>query len=335
MPKEAENDIEEMNDVSEIMDEAEGAKAPESSANAASSAATDVSNTVADDDTLSVVRDVVDKRTETEAAASSATREEVGQATDELKPEVGPDNENFSDVPFNKHPRFQEVLRQRNEFKTDAVRYQNVQNFITEQGLEAPEVANLLVIGGLMKTNPAEAWRRMKPTVEQVLIAAGEVLPEDLKAMVQSGEMTREAAMLVSRSRAEVNSVNVRQQFEQGRQETQQQINAANAVRSAVDTWESTRRARDPNFDAKLPAIQKEVAWLLQTEGKPDTPEGVRDQLQRAYDAVTAVPTAKPQQKPTIRPVTGGNVGGNARPTPNSTLDIINQVVAKRGRASA
>jgi hypothetical protein len=74
----------------------------------------------------------------------------------------------YSDVPFNKHPRFQELLapaQQRS--RSDAVRYNNVQNFLDTQGLSAEEAADMLVIGGLMKVNPLEAWKRMQPTLKQ------------------------------------------------------------------------------------------------------------------------------------------------------------------------
>lgn len=332
MPK-GEEFIEDMDDVSSVEDEADGANSAEQSADAASStAAEDVSNTVSDDDALSVVRDVVDQR-QNETAASSANDEEVGQVTDGQDPNET-DNEGFSDVPFNKHPRFQELLRQRNSFKTDADRYQNVQNFIDQHGLGADEAANLLIIGGLMKTNPAEAWRMMKPTVERVLIAAGEVLPNDLKQMVDAGEMSRAAAMEVSRSRATVQSSDAQRQFEQQRDTQRRHNENAGAINKTIETWELGRRQRDPNFDAKMPAIQKEIAWLQTTEGRPNTPEGVQAQLNKAYEAVVAAAPSASRPKPAIRPVNGGQANGNVRPTNGSTLDIINAEIAKRGVAS-
>lgn len=331
MPK-GEEFIEDMDDVSSVEDEADGANSVEQSANAVSStAAEDVSNTVADDDALSVVRDVVDQH-QAETAASSANDEEVGNNADDLEPNAT-DDEGFSDVPFNKHPRFQELLRQRNGYKVDAERYQNVQGFIDQHGLQADEAANLLIIGGLMKTNPAEAWRMMRPAVERVLIAAGEVLPDDLKQMVEAGEMTRAAALEVSRSRAQAQSYGAQRQFDQQREQQRNQRETADAINKTISTWELGRRQRDPNFEAKMPAIQKEIAWLQATEGKPNTPEGVQAQLNKAYAAVSAVP-ATPRPKPTIRPVNGGQANGNVRPKSGSTLDIINAEIAKRGVAS-
>lgn len=313
-----------------ILDAADASKEVEQSAEANSSAATDA-KTAESKDTLSVVRDVVDSRTE-QPAASSADSAENGSkpgaaATKEL------DNENYTDVPFHKHPRFQHVVSELKTARTDQERYRNVENFLQEQGLSGDEAANLLTIGGLIKTNPAAAWQAMKPTVEKVLIAAGELLPADLKAMVDKGEMKPEVALEVSRSRAAVQSTQARSEFERQRIESRQQIDARNSILGTVSSWEADRKLRDPNFEAKSPALQREIAWLQTKEGRPNTPEGVRAQLQKAYDTVSAAyvaPAPVRQQRPAIRPVTGGQVNGSVRPEIKSTLDAVQAVVARR-----
>jgi hypothetical protein len=312
-------------------DEAGGAKAPEQPATAQSSSATDVSNTVADD-TADLVRDVVDQTRQSEEAAASSASEEGGEPPAVRAQENEQDDENYSDVPFNKHPRFQQVLGKLKTAEVNAERYRNVETYIRDQGLGAEEAADLLYIGGLIKTNPAKAWEQIKPTVEKLLVAAGEILPNDLRALVNDGQLTKAAAMEVSRSRALVTSTEAQRTFERTRADEQRRMETVSAVQSAVGTWESERRERDPNFDAKMPAIEREVTWLQAREGKPDTPKGVRDQLQKAYDNVvkSAPPAPVARQRPPVRPVTGGQVNGSARPKPSSTLDIINQVVAAR-----
>lgn len=338
MPLENEIDIEEMEDISQVQDDPAASKEVEKADASASSTERDVSNTVADDDTLSVVRDVVDKRDSPDAAASSAKDEEAGSKPGDQAPKK--DDEGFSDVPFNKHPRFQEVLTKLKTAETDATRYRNVQNFLDQNGLDAEQAAELLTIGGLITTNPAEAWRRMRPTVEAVLRAAGEVLPDDLLQFVQNGEMTREAALEASRARALAAGVHANQTFQQQRaerqrtQEAEQQKSAAVLEQQgAAQSWEDDRRIKDPNFDVKLPDIVEEVKRLQGLGYKPVSVEGVQDQLNRAYRAVNARPQPRPQQapRPALRPVSGGQISGNTRPAaPQTTLDIINAVVAKR-----
>ncbi len=339
MPPELTNDVDEdvaldMDDTlldDTLLDDAGATKVAEKPAIAESSTAEDANKTVGKD-ALSLVRDVVDARTET-TAASSAKSEETGDLAGDKTPKA-PDNEEFSDVPFHKHPRFQELKNERNAFKVDAERYRNVDTFIRTVGLDGGEAKDILEIGGLIKTNPAEAWRRMKPVVEQVLAAAGEVLPADLKTMVDAGHLTREGALEVSRSRAQVNSVELRQKHDQTLAEQHRIESARNATMDAVNGWEADRRTRDPNFDAKLPLIEKEVAWLQVKEGRPNTPQGVQAQLQKAYDAVAAayVPPVQtvPAQRPTLRPITGGQSTAPALSKPRTSLEIIQNVVARR-----
>lgn len=340
MPLDNDLDIEEMDDISQVSDDAGASKEVEKPEASASSTEQDVSNTVADEGALSVVRDVVEKRTDPAAAASSATSEGAGSDPGGKDPKAKDDVE-FSDVPFNKHPRFQEVLGKLKTAEVDATRYRNVQTFIDNNGIDAEEAAELLVIGGLIKTNPAEAWRRMKPTVEAVLRAAGEVLPDDLYQRVQQGELTQEAALEVSRSRATVASVNARQSFEEQRAETarlRQQSEAETGVvqerQTTAQSWEDDRRAKDPNFDAKLPDIIKEVKQLQALGYKPVNAAGVQDQLNRAYRAVNArlqPRTAAAPGRPALAPVNGGQISGNTRPAaPASTMSIIQAELAKR-----
>lgn len=283
-------------------------------------------------DPLSVVRDVVDKRKEPEPVAASPAEGEEGSKDDEG--EKKQDDENYSDVPFHKHPRFQQLLRRTKAAEVDAVRYRNVQSYLDERGLTAEEAADGLDIMGLMKTNPAEAWKRLKPVVEKVLLAAGEILPPDLDQRVQNGEFSREAAIEVARARAQANSVTATQQFQQQREEQRRLQEFGRSLISAADEWETQRRSRDPNFAAKEESLLKELTWIQHREGKPTTPEGVRAQLDKAYAAVNAGlrPAPAPQPRPVPRrPVVGGQVAGNQQPAERSTLDIIKARVGNRG----
>jgi hypothetical protein len=284
------------------------------------------------DGLLSVVRDVVDKDVEpTAEAASSAEGSETGREAG-VPDSKEPDNENFSDVPFHKHPRFQQLLAQTKTFKADAERYQNVQGFLDQHGLQAAEAADALLVAGLAKTNPAQAWEQIRPWVQNLLRAAGEVLPDDLQSRVTNGEMSPEAAREVSRSRAQVQSYEARTAFDQQRAERSSLEAQARALVDTATAWETDRQTKDPNFAAKLPALQREIAWLHTSEGRPTSPQGVQDQLKRAYDAVnkTFVPPVPPQRRQALRPVVGGQQSaGASKPVMNSTLDIVRAITSK------
>lgn len=333
----------------------EAQAAVEKPADAASSSAEADASKPADADTLSIVRDVVDGKGSADAAASSASSEEAGEDTGDQKPTKTADD--YSDVPFNKHPRFQEVLGKLKAAETDAVRYRNVQGFldregvsgeeaasalsylanVRKRGLEMDELANGLDIMAQAKTDPAGAFERLRPWLQQLVVAAGEVLPNDLAQRVQNRELSPEAAFELSRTRARLASQDAVRSFEQQRAETDQRTQAQRAVTDAVAEWENDRRARDPNFDAKYPAIVAEAQKLQALGWKPTDPAGVKEQLKRAYASVnggirqSATP-APATPKPPVTPIrSGGHVAAPTAPVkPKSTLDIINQVVGAR-----
>lgn len=308
-----------------------------------SSAATPGDN--APTDLLSIVRDVVAPKDEAgkDAAASPAdSAENTDPAAEGAKD--GDAEDDFSDVPFNQHPRWKQILTQRNEarenaklFKQDADQYQKVQTFIDDHGLSAEEAADGLVIFAMAKTDPVGAWEAAKPWFQKLVVAAGVVLPSDIEQMVDAGQMSREAAAEVSKARAQVASVQAKQQWEAQRDARRQTTEAQTALTSTVIDWQKDREKKDPNFGAKLQPLMREVAYLHATEGKPKTAAETKAQLDKAYKAVNAsLPAAvakpAPAQRPQIRPTAanGSVAAGAAKPKPNSILDIV-----RANRASA
>jgi len=301
--------------------------------NAASSPATEGE----DKDMLSIVRDVVDKAAEPKSdAASPPAGEEVGEIEASKK-----DEDDYSDVPFNKHPRFKAVTTENRNLKAkvstlepDAQRYRYVQDFLDQNGMSAEEASELLQVGALIKTNPVEAWARMKPVVEKLLQVTGEIVPEDLKSRIQNGELSHEAALELSRARAKAETLSASQSFREQLEARRSQEATANSLRDTAQSWVDDRTAKDPNFNAKMPLLQTVIEALHYREGKPKTPQGVTDQLQRAYKTVNemapiaAIAPAVPKQRP-ITPVRGGQIAGNQRPAEQSTLEIIR---ARTGR---
>jgi hypothetical protein len=278
-------------------------------------------------DLLSVVREVGRKKED--AAASPATTEETGAAptgdtTASTPTTPEPDNENYSDVPFNKHPRFQQLVAERRQFKVGHDEYQKLTTFLDETGVSPQEAAEALELRALMKANPAEAWKAMKPMVQQLLADAGELLPADLQERVKKGEMTRDAAMELSRLRA---AQHIGQRSAEANAEMAERRQQQEAVQARVNTaavWERETKAKDPDFEQKREALMKEILWLQKRDGHPKDAEGVRKQLLTAYETVNKQVKAMTAAKRSSTPVTGGRgAGGNTAPTPKNVLDIV------------
>lgn len=289
-----------------------------------------------DADLLSVARAAVQDG-ETASSAEGAGDEE-GEDADKDEPSeepsqqaVEPDNENFSDVPFHKHPRFQQLISERNALRQDAERSRNIDTFLTNNGLEANEAADLLVIGGLMKTNPAEAWKRALPTIQKLAVASGAVLPPDLADRVKRGDMPREAAIEVSRARAQATSMQASQQFSADLQQRQTQENARKAVGSAVTAWEHRRRTSDPDFEALYDDFRTELDARFFRNGIPSDPASAERLLDEVYGAVTTrrKKMTAAERKPAKKPVTGGRVAGNPRPEPRTLMEAAMQGLGK------
>lgn len=294
-----------------------------------------------DDSLLSVVRDAVAesrKESEDQAASPAEGAEEASDASAEGdgESEQEPD---FANSPVYAHPDFKAVVKLKNryrveartarnelaKFQPDAERFQRVQSFISDQGLEPDEVAEGLVIMGLMKTNPAEAYRRLEPTLQKLLVASGRVLPDDLRQRVAAGELSQAAAQEISVARAQVASQQAHQQFVQQRGQQTAEQSARQAAQQAANDWEADRKRKDPNFGAKLEPLMREIAFLQRTEGVPNTPDGVRDQLNRAYKSLVPPAAAVAPQKRPITPVRGGQVAGKTAPQAETMLDIVRQ----------
>lgn len=293
--------------------------------------------------TIDVVRDVVGERKPAEGSSPEGQKE--GEVADQKAVQVAkePDDEKFSDVPFHKHPRFQQLLKQRDSLKGDAERYKNVENFLRQNNVAAEEASQALTIAALMKTDPVKAWAQLKPMVQQLLIDAGEVLPQDLRGRVEAGELTQEAANEIAKERAGRTSVERRHETSQQEQERTRREAFVNGLRGEATTWEAERTAKDPNFAAKKPLIMKELAWIHTTEGKADSPAKVREQLERAYKAVgsvavparrAGVPTVGQATRP--RPAGSGSASTTTQRAqePAGALKFIKAAVAARGVAA-
>lgn len=291
-------------------------------------------------DLLSVVRSAIDEGGEAEGEESEAAAPEseepeaaASQADGEDQQEqVEPDDENFSDAPFHNHPRFKKLIAQRNEYRAGHEQFQKVQSYLVQNGLSGEEAAEGFEVMALLKRDPAAAWAKLKPIVQNLLVATGNVLPDDLKSRMQRGEITREAAMEMSRLRAGQQTMTQQQQFDRQRQEQIQAHQATQAVKAEVGSWEMAARNRDPDFDAKYEVIEGQVLRLQRAEGHPRTPAEAKAQLDRAYEAANKLFAAQKPRKPAMKPVTGGQTAGAPRAEPSSMEEVVRRALeASRG----
>lgn len=263
-----------------------------------------------DKDLLSVARKVVPQKA-VKPPASSASNADDGAPKSPLGPK---DPDDFSDVPFHKHPRFQELISRLDHYKKGAGQFEQVRGFLDQYGINDSEAADALMFVALQKTNPPEAWKMARPVIENLLMAAGEILPPDLRAMVEQQKMTRDAAMEISRTRAAMKGVQATSQHSQQAYEAARKRDFETSVRTAVGAWEQDMQTRDADFGRKQQFVRDRMVALVQQHGFPATADQAVRLAQAAHRDVTAFLRSAAPPKPKMAPAVGGRVA--AAPAP-------------------
>lgn len=288
-----------------------------------------------EEDLLSVVQSAM----EVSDDAGSQPEEEIEQEGEEVfeadaestgeQPDITEDEDSFEDVPFNKHPRFQEILRQKNEYKQDAERYNNIQTFLETNKVSADEAADGLQIMALMKKDPVEALNALKPYIETLSQAAGYVLPDDIQSRVNDGYLDEDAGRELARAKAQAQ--NERTQREALLQDQQQATQAAqlNDVAMSVTEWENRTRSTDPDYDLKQPEIDDRVRVLVATQGRPNTTQDALAMAKQAYTEVNERHKKRYANKPQMRTASGGNLAGTPQADPKNLMEAVQAAMAQ------
>ncbi len=238
--------------------------------------------------------------------------------------------------PFHKHPRWQEMVRERNQlreqveqYKTGAQEYQKIQSFMDENGLTTQQVAQAIQTVALMKKDPASARQALAQELDVLDRQLGEKLPDDLQRDVEEGYVTEERAKELARLRnqqtrtqQQVQEERRRAQQQQERFQRQQGQQALQQQQQAVRSWEQNIKSRDPDFERIQPLVYKELR-LLTREGMdrgrpPRTPDEAVQLAERAYNNVKEQ-VRKIQPRPATRSgpsskASGGTAGSSAQP---------------------
>lgn len=111
----------------------------------------------------------------------------------------------------------------------------------------------------------------------------------------------------------------------------QQTQAAADAVRSAVATWEDGIKKRDPDYARMELNVRRTARGLIAEHGAPRTPQAAVELVKRAYDEVRGlVQAAQPPRAPTRQ--TPGAISPSshgAMPVPKSMREAIQQAIQR------
>lgn len=186
--------------------------------------------------------------TETETQEEQTTSQQ--QTTTELdKPED-------AKLPFHQHPRFNEVIQEKNRYKQEVeqvkplVEQSNALNtFMRDNHISTQEFQNALQYLAALRTNPAEAFKMLQPTYDQLAMLNGDRLPADLQAKVAATTLSEEDAREIAKARAQQTYT----QWQQQRNQQAGQQSQAELVQQTMGQWTSTKQTQDPDLKQGSP----------------------------------------------------------------------------------
>lgn len=290
---------------------------------------------------LDVVKAVVQPQAEPEASSAAEPKTEGQAAPEEASDELT--SEELETLPFGKHPRFKQVIGQRDEARQQAGELQTklaeyepaaqqwglVRGFMSENQLSDTDMLDGFRMMAMVRMDPLNGRKAIVDYLDQLDTALGLKLPEDLRDDLDLGRITEERAYELSRSRA---AQTAQQQEQQQRQTEQQQSQQREQVQqhvsnmtTAATAWETQVRGTDPDFDRKQQLIADRMQALVAADPKatPKNADEMTALLNRAHtDVTSALKRIVPQPRPVARPTSAANPTV-AAPQPKTMREAI------------
>lgn len=210
--------------------------------------------------------------------------------------------------------------------------YRKFVGFLDENNLSQDDANNLFYIGALMRNDPAKALEVITPYYQSLLQMTGNVLPSDLEQQVKQGYITKEAALELSRHRANGQTAKVIQserETRQQQQENERQQKTVATMQTAVADWEKQWSSSDPDYARKRERVLDRVELLLvRAQKNGSLPKTVDEAIKLANQAKNEIEADFKQFKPRkeVKIVDGGSSASNL-PDPKNTADVIRRTL--------
>lgn len=254
--------------------------------------------------------------------AKAASNAEASGSLDDDQAPKDASQQTADKVPFHNHPRWKEMLSERDALKPKADQYEKITTFMQNAGLSSQEMADGMHVMAMMKTNPVEAYKALQGYITKIAPLAGEVLPEDLKREVDDGFINEDRAKELARLKAEREFSSARNVELQQRIEAEANASRGREMHDAVAQWEITEKAKDPDWSVKQEMVLDRVKVMLMTE-RPSNPSEATELARRALADVNARLRPALSRNTTLRSPTSSLSSANTRPKPSSLEDLV------------
>ena len=284
---------------------------------------------------LSVVQDALPAEEEVQQAEEEVLQEEPEEVMEVKSEETAEaESEDFSDVPFNKHPRFRKLIAEKNEqkelatkYQTDSEQYKKITNFIELNNLTAKDAVEGFKLMAMLRNNPEDGYKRLQAHMDNVGKLTGQNLPEDIQAKVNDGYLDEDAAKELSQARASLNRERSMRQHSQKRFSNAAQSASEERLSDTIKTWGEATLTNDPDFSLKQDEFNDRISALVSERGKPKSPEDVLSIANDAYDTINERFKSRQLSKQPLKSTTKGKLGGVPVAEPSNMRDIVSQAL--------
>jgi len=267
------------------------------------------------------------------AAIEIDAKEESSSVSEEGNEETDASVETDTDdtPPFHEHPRWQEMITERDSFKQSHQELMGLKSYMTEAGLSIDEVNTGFEIMKNIKENPQAAYEALMPYIEQMETSTGRRLSADIQERVDEGYLDEESAREMSqlRSREQLAteaSQRAAAQAQQIQQQQQVQQHATN-VSGAVSEWETQWSSSDPDYKLKQPKVMEKIELYLLKNGAPSSREHAVQIAEECRKSVNNELLQFRPRKGSVSPITGGS-SPKSTPEPKSLIEAMQQGLA-------
>jgi len=270
------------------------------------------------------------------AAERNKPKQETAQPAEEKVDETKPEGEEAAKadtekpeekVPFHNHPRWKELLQERDTFRERAERFDALTTYMQQNELTSEEVADGFEVMALMKSNPAEALKRLEEHASGLRQFLGVELPDDLKQKVESGyvdeDTAKELAAVRNQKALTEARLTLQEQRELERQQLQMEQSGRVEMATAVDAWIKGVQQRDPDYSVKEAFIVDRVQ-VLRMQNPPKTKEDAVALVQQAYsDATERLKALAPRRQEVRTTMSAASTTTSAKPEPKTLQEAI------------
>jgi len=296
---------------------------------------------------MSKVDDLLKKHTEKSDGESSAPAEETEvveggkeEPTSEA-PVEGKDKVEVVEevkepqVPFHNHPRWKEVLKERDEARSvldktkaevDALRPQaegfvSLQQYCQKHNINDNEVQEALDLLALSKSDTKAFRARLQTYADVIDFAQGTRLPQDLQEKVDAGVLPEAEAQELSRYRLQ------KEHLVRSNTASQEAVHQANVqqVTTAINAWHLDNAKRDPGFNEpeRLQMLTDRIHYLWNAKQPTDVKSAIALAEQANVDVKARL--AKLRPVPPVRKVLPNN-GSSVKPKAVSQIQSMDEL---------